>query len=65
MTIQRPLLSATLLALSLTIALPLPVLAALPAAVDGQPLPTLAPMLEQATPGSRQYRHGKSRGAAP
>lgn len=50
MTMQRPLLSATLLALSLTITLPLPVLAALPAAVDGQPLPTLAPMLEQATP---------------
>jgi serine protease Do/serine protease DegQ len=48
MTTQRPLLSATLLALSLT--LPLPVLAALPASVDGQPLPTLAPMLEQATP---------------
>ncbi len=50
MTIPRPLLSAALLALSLTIALPLPVVAALPAAVDGQPLPTLAPMLEQATP---------------
>ncbi len=50
MTMQRPLLSATLLALSLTITLPLPVLAALPAAMDGQPLPTLAPMLEQATP---------------
>lgn len=47
MTTQRLRLSATLLALSLT--LPLPVLAALPASVDGQPLPTLAPMLEQAT----------------
>ena len=50
MTIPRSLLSAALLALSLTITLPLPVLAALPAAMDGQPLPTLAPMLEQATP---------------
>jgi Do/DeqQ family serine protease len=50
MTIRRPALSATLLALSLTLAVPLPVPAALPAAVDGQPLPTLAPMLERATP---------------
>jgi S1-C subfamily serine protease len=49
MTTQRPLLSAALLALSLTVALPSPVRAALPASVDGQPLPTLAPMLEQAT----------------
>ena len=50
MTTPRPLLSAALLALSLTVALPLPVLAALPASVEGQPLPTLAPMLERATP---------------
>ncbi len=50
MTTQRPLLSTVLLALSLTVALPSPVRAALPAALDGQPLPTLAPMLEQATP---------------
>jgi S1-C subfamily serine protease len=50
MTTQRPLLSAALLALSLTVALPSPVRAALPASVDGQALPTLAPMLEQATP---------------
>ena len=50
MTIPRSLLSAALLALNLTITLPLPVLAALPAAVDGQPVPTLAPMLEKATP---------------
>jgi serine protease Do/serine protease DegQ len=50
MTTQRPLFSAALLALSLTVALPLPVLAALPASIDGQPLPTLAPMLERVTP---------------
>ncbi len=48
MTIQRPLLAAALLTLNAMIAPP--VFAALPAAVDGQPLPTLAPMLEQATP---------------
>ena len=39
-----------LLALSLILAVPSPVPAALPAAMDGQPLPTLAPMLERATP---------------
>ncbi|MDQ5909678.1 MAG: serine protease Do [Pseudomonadota bacterium] len=50
MTTPRPLRSAALLALSLIMALPLPVFAALPASVDGQPLPTLAPMLERATP---------------
>jgi serine protease Do/serine protease DegQ len=44
------LLSAALLTLSLIVAAPLPVAAALPATVDGQPLPTLAPMLERATP---------------
>ena len=49
MTTERPLLPAALLALSLTVALPLPVFAALPAAVEDQPLPTLAPMLERAT----------------
>lgn len=32
-------------------ALPAPAPAALPAAVDGQPLPSLAPMLERVTPG--------------
>jgi serine protease Do/serine protease DegQ len=50
MTTRRPALSAALLAFSLTLAVPFPVLAALPAAVDGQSLPTLAPMLERATP---------------
>lgn len=43
-------LSAALLALCLAIAVSSPLQAALPAAVDGQPLPTLAPMLERATP---------------
>ncbi|MFZ1326358.1 MAG: DegQ family serine endoprotease [Candidatus Contendobacter sp.] len=38
------------LALSLSVIVPLPTLAALPSLVDGQPLPTLAPMLERATP---------------
>jgi serine protease Do/serine protease DegQ len=47
---QRSLLPAALLALGLAITIPSPVQAALPAAVDGQPLPTLAPMLERATP---------------
>ena len=50
MTTQRPLLAAVLLALSLTVALPLSAFASLPAAMDGQSLPTLAPMLERATP---------------
>ncbi len=49
MTIPRS-LSAGLLALCLAIAVSFPTQAALPAAVDGQPLPTLAPMLERATP---------------
>ena len=31
-------------------------LRALPLAVDGQPLPSLAPMLEKVTPGGRQHR---------
>ncbi|MGD8673190.1 MAG: serine endoprotease DegQ, partial [Thiogranum sp.] len=40
-----------ILSLALTTALaPIPVTAALPASVDGQPLPTLAPMLSEATP---------------
>jgi serine protease Do/serine protease DegQ len=43
-------LSAILLALSLAVAFPLPVPAALPTGIDNQPLPTLAPMLERATP---------------
>ena len=47
---RRPLLSAAMLALGLAIAVPLPAGSALPATVDGQPLPTLAPMLERATP---------------
>ncbi|HCB14117.1 MAG TPA: serine endoprotease DegQ [Gammaproteobacteria bacterium] len=38
------------LALSVTVAMPLPVSAALPAMIDGQAMPTLAPMLERATP---------------
>ncbi|HRX69946.1 MAG: DegQ family serine endoprotease [Candidatus Competibacteraceae bacterium] len=50
MNTQRSLLSAIVLALSLIVAFPAPVLAALPATLDGQPLPTLAPMLERATP---------------
>ncbi|NJM11890.1 MAG: DegQ family serine endoprotease [Synechococcaceae cyanobacterium SM1_2_3] len=51
MTLQRSLwLPAFLLALSLSVALPPASSAALPAAVDGQSLPTLAPMLERATP---------------
>ena len=51
MTLQRFLwLPAFLLALSLSVALPPAASAALPAAVDGQSLPTLAPMLERATP---------------
>ncbi len=51
MTLQRSLwLPALLLALSLSVALPPASSAALPAAVDGQSLPTLAPMLERATP---------------
>ena len=39
-----------LLVLSLILAVPSPTQAALPVAMDGQPLPTLAPMLERATP---------------
>jgi serine protease Do/serine protease DegQ len=50
MSKQRFPLSAILLALCLTVAIQPPVNAALPTAIDGQPLPTLAPMLEQATP---------------
>ena len=50
MNTQRSLLSTIVLALSLIAALPAPILAALPATVEGQPLPTLAPMLERATP---------------
>jgi Do/DeqQ family serine protease len=49
MTLPRS-LPAILLALCLAIAVAFPVQAILPAAVDGQPLPTLAPMLERATP---------------
>ena len=50
MNTQRSLLSAIVLTLSLIVAFPAPVLAALPATLDGQPMPTLAPMLERATP---------------
>ena len=50
MNSQRHLWSAALLVLGLAAAGPPPVQAALPALVEGQPLPTLAPMLEQATP---------------
>jgi serine protease Do/serine protease DegQ len=49
MTIPRSLATA-LLALCLAFAASSPIQAALPVAVDGQPLPTLAPMLERATP---------------
>ncbi|MDG4554238.1 MAG: DegQ family serine endoprotease [Candidatus Competibacter sp.] len=50
MNSQRHFWSAALLALGLAAAVPPPVQAALPALAEGQPLPTLAPMLEQATP---------------
>ena len=50
MNARRFLLPAALLTLGLTAAVPLPVPAALPATVEDQPLPTLAPMLERATP---------------
>ena len=50
MNSQRHLLSVALLVLGLAAAVPPPLQAALPALVEGQPLPTLAPMLEQATP---------------
>ncbi len=50
MNSQRHLLSVALLVLGLAAAVPPPAPAALPAMVEGQPLPTLAPMLEQATP---------------
>jgi hypothetical protein len=43
--IQRSLLPAAVLALGLAIVVPLPAQSTLPAAVDGQTLPTLAPML--------------------
>ncbi len=46
--VRFPLLPA--IALSLMAWLPLPAGAALPAAIDGQPMPTLAPMLDRATP---------------
>jgi S1-C subfamily serine protease len=48
--ISRTLLSAGLLALSLGCLTPSLAQSALPIAVDGQALPTLAPMLERATP---------------
>ncbi|MCC6136567.1 MAG: DegQ family serine endoprotease [Candidatus Contendobacter sp.] len=50
MKIQRAVLSTTLLAMSLSVAIPVSVQAALPAMVDNQALPSLAPMLERATP---------------
>ncbi len=50
MNIQRILLPTTLLAISLAMALPCPAEAGLPAMVDDQTLPSLAPMLERATP---------------
>ncbi|MDG4549295.1 MAG: DegQ family serine endoprotease [Candidatus Contendobacter sp.] len=50
MTIRRLAPPAALLALGLILAVPSPAPAALPATVEGQPLPTLAPMLERATP---------------
>ena len=49
MSSLRHFLSTILLVLSLA-TISLPIQAALPAMVDGQALPTLAPMLEQATP---------------
>ena len=50
MNIRRVLFPAVILAISLSIALPLPVEAGLPALMDNQTLPSLAPMLERATP---------------
>ncbi len=50
MRTRLPLVPGLLLALSLSVMVPLPARAALPSLVDGQPLPTLAPMLERATP---------------
>ncbi len=50
MNIRRSLLPAILLAFGFILVVPLPAPAALPATVDGQVLPTLAPMLERATP---------------
>jgi len=47
MNIQRALLSA-ILAMGLSVALPFSVEAALPAMVDTQALPSLAPMLDRA-----------------
>ena len=47
---RRSLLPAALVALGLAIMIPLPAQSTLPAAVDSQTLPTLAPMLEKATP---------------
>ena len=50
MNTRRFLLTAVLVVLSLTVAVPLASPATLPAAVDGQPMPTLALMLERTTP---------------
>lgn len=50
MNTQRFLLPAALLALGLAVAAPLPAPAGLPAMADNQALPSLAPMLERATP---------------
>lgn len=47
---KRCFLSSFILGLSLAVAAPAPAQAILPTAVDGQALPTLAPMLERATP---------------
>ncbi|WP_117235843.1 Do family serine endopeptidase [Vibrio maerlii] len=48
---KKPLLALTALSLSLSaIITPLPATAALPLSVDGQQLPSLAPMLEEVTP---------------
>ncbi|MFO1421468.1 MAG: DegQ family serine endoprotease [Candidatus Competibacteraceae bacterium] len=50
MNTQRFLLPAALLVLGLAVAAPLPAPAGLPAMMDNQALPSLAPMLERATP---------------
>ena len=47
---SRAIRAALALALGAALALPAPALAALPMAVDGQQLPSLAPMLERVTP---------------
>ncbi len=57
--------SRALLILFLGLVFALPACGALPAAVDGQQLPTLAPMLEKATPGVVHIATRGSAGGSP